>query len=78
MWPRLGGKVSMGCSEWIQWSRLAARSLMSHSIRAIRLDPSLYTEVRDNMAATIPALGVVVLVALAHPVGYSARWVFEL
>ncbi len=42
-------------------------------VRAARLDPALYREVREDGRATAQAVVVVVLVALAHGVGGAIR-----
>jgi hypothetical protein len=45
----------------------------SDLIRAARLDGTLYEEVKANTTSTVSALGVVVLVALAHGAGGFVR-----
>ncbi len=45
----------------------------SDLVRAVRLDGTLYEEVKANTTATGPALGIVALVALAHGAGGIVR-----
>ncbi len=54
--------------------RGATRSgLAGRIVRAARLDPALYSEVREDGRATAQAAAVVVLVALAHGLGGAIR-----
>lgn len=49
------------------------KKLTRRSIRAARLDGSLYSEVKSDATATAQALAVVTIVALAHGLGGAIR-----
>ena len=51
----------------------ALAGLPRRIVRAARLDPALYAEVREDAAAGMQAAAVVLLVALAHGVGGTIR-----
>lgn len=48
-------------------------SLLSRMLRAARLDPELYAEVRSDRTATIQAISIIVVVGVAHGVATIVR-----
>ena len=50
-----------------------SKTLLNRMVRAVRLDGSLYAEVRADTTATAQALTVVAIVALSHGLGGAIR-----